>query len=61
MQNDDELNKLLGHVIFSQGGVLPNVRPTPRYEKGWLMEFRRVVQIQAELLPKRTHKKEAEE
>jgi len=25
IRNDEELNKLLGHVVISQGGVLPNI------------------------------------
>ena len=25
VRNDEELNKLLGHVVISQGGVLPNI------------------------------------
>ena len=25
IRNDDELNKLLGHVTISQGGVIPNI------------------------------------
>ncbi|KAL8276100.1 hypothetical protein RQP46_011482 [Phenoliferia psychrophenolica] len=25
IRNDEELNKLLGHVVVSQGGVLPNI------------------------------------
>jgi histone H2A len=27
IRNDEELNKLLGHVIISQGGVLPSIQP----------------------------------
>jgi histone H2A len=25
IRNDEELNKLLGHVTIAQGGVLPNI------------------------------------
>jgi histone H2A len=25
VRNDEELNKLLGNVVISQGGVLPNI------------------------------------
>ena len=25
IRNDEELNRLLGHVVISQGGVLPNI------------------------------------
>jgi histone H2A len=27
IRNDEELNKLLGHVVISQGGVLPSIQP----------------------------------
>jgi len=27
IRNDEELNKLLGHVIISQGGVVPHINP----------------------------------
>ena len=27
IKNDEELNKLLGHVIISQGGVVPFIQP----------------------------------
>ncbi|KAF9005916.1 histone 2A [Cyathus striatus] len=27
IRNDEELNKLLGHVIISQGGVVPHILP----------------------------------
>ncbi|CED84509.1 histone h2a [Phaffia rhodozyma] len=27
IRNDEELNKLLGHVTISQGGVLPSIQP----------------------------------
>merc|ERR1711939_537891 len=27
IRNDEELNKLLGHVVISQGGVLPQIQP----------------------------------
>lgn len=27
IRNDEELNKLLGHVTIAQGGVLPNIHP----------------------------------
>ncbi|GJJ15023.1 hypothetical protein Clacol_009296 [Clathrus columnatus] len=27
IRNDEELNKLLGHVVISQGGVVPNIPP----------------------------------
>ncbi|KIJ36986.1 hypothetical protein M422DRAFT_782015 [Sphaerobolus stellatus SS14] len=27
IRNDEELNKLLGHVVISQGGVVPHIQP----------------------------------
>ena len=53
IRNDEELNKLLGHVVISQGGVLPNVRPPlprppPHSHTGLEITTR---QIHAELLP----------
>ncbi|TDL22757.1 histone-fold-containing protein [Rickenella mellea] len=27
IRNDEELNKLLGHVVISQGGVVPHINP----------------------------------
>ncbi|KAF8069160.1 histone 2A [Lyophyllum atratum] len=27
IRNDEELNKLLGHVVISQGGVVPHIAP----------------------------------
>ncbi|BCS05169.1 histone H2A [Aspergillus awamori] len=40
IRNDEELNKLLGHVTIAQGGVLPNIhqnllpKKTPKSGKG---------------------------
>ncbi|KAJ5348169.1 Histone H2A [Penicillium brevicompactum] len=40
IRNDEELNKLLGHVTIAQGGVLPNIhqnllpKKTPKAGKG---------------------------
>ncbi|CAO3593063.1 unnamed protein product [Absidia cylindrospora] len=36
IRNDEELNKLLGHVTIAQGGVLPNIHATllPTKKKG---------------------------
>ncbi|KAI3659009.1 hypothetical protein MP638_006873, partial [Amoeboaphelidium occidentale] len=36
IRNDEELNKLLGHVTIAQGGVLPNIHATllPKKSKG---------------------------
>ena len=30
IRNDEELNKLLGHVTIAQGGVLPNIHQSKR-------------------------------
>ena len=30
IRNDEELNKLLGHVVISQGGVVPFINPEVR-------------------------------
>jgi histone H2A len=30
IRNDEELNKLLGHVVISQGGVVPFIQPEVR-------------------------------
>lgn len=45
IRNDEELNKLLGHVTIAQGGVLPNIhsvllpKKTAKDEKGQSQEF----------------------
>jgi histone H2A len=31
IRNDEELNKLLGHVTIAQGGVLPNIHASMYY------------------------------
>ena len=31
IRNDEELNKLLGHVTIAQGGVLPNIHQSTFY------------------------------
>ena len=31
IRNDEELNKLLGHVTIAQGGVLPNIHQSEFY------------------------------
>ena len=45
IRNDEELNKLLGHVTIAQGGVLPNIHqsmffPLPRFTASILTIFR---------------------
>ena len=32
IRNDEELNKLLGHVTIAQGGVLPNIHQSESFE-----------------------------
>jgi len=34
IRNDEELNKLLGHVTIAQGGVLPNIHGSLLPKKG---------------------------
>ena len=33
IRNDEELNKLLGHVTIAQGGVLPNIHTSESHQK----------------------------
>lgn len=33
IRNDEELNKLLGHVTIAQGGVLPNIHQSKSHSK----------------------------
>ena len=39
IRNDEELNKLLGHVTIAQGGVLPNIHASellvPKLDASW--------------------------
>ena len=37
IRNDEELNKLLGHVTIAQGGVLPNIHQS-KYQPALLLE-----------------------
>lgn len=54
IRNDEELNKLLGHVTIAQGGVLPNIHQSKltRYPD---IEFYDS-NIELDLLPKKTPK-----
>ena len=36
IRNDEELNKLLGHVTIAQGGVLPNIHQSKPFPQSWL-------------------------
>ena len=53
IRNDEELNKLLGHVTIAQGGVLPNIHQSkssnPLQSKSLTNSF-------SDLLPKKTTK-----
>lgn len=51
IRNDEELNKLLGHVTIAQGGVLPNIHQSTSSSPGSLdMHAYKVL----DLLPKKT-------
>jgi len=39
IRNDEELNKLLGHVTIAQGGVLPNIHQSKFLDIGALKAF----------------------
>jgi histone H2A len=53
IRNDEELNKLLGHVTIAQGGVLPNIHQSTStcicFRVSLLTSF-------SDLLPKKTGK-----
>lgn len=51
IRNDEELNKLLGHVTIAQGGVLPNIHQSRSSSPGLLgmLAYNAV-----DLLPKKT-------
>lgn len=57
IRNDEELNKLLGHVTIAQGGVLPNIHqssshPTPIHP----FTKHHTDSLSTDLLPKKTTK-----
>jgi len=52
IRNDEELNKLLGHVTIAQGGVLPNIHQSMRF----LTLFAVIANSSTDLLPKKTAK-----
>ena len=54
IRNDEELNKLLGHVTIAQGGVLPNIHQS----KSDVRQFEVVSRLTSisDLLPKKTAK-----
>lgn len=54
IRNDEELNKLLGHVTIAQGGVLPNIHQSRSIPSlTYLMKL--IVRL-LDLLPKKTTK-----
>jgi len=52
IRNDEELNKLLGHVTIAQGGVLPNIHQSTCS----LLLSTIVTNSTADLLPKKSTK-----
>jgi len=52
IRNDEELNKLLGHVTIAQGGVLPNIHQSTCF----LLLSTIVTNSTADLLPKKSTK-----
>jgi histone H2A len=53
IRNDEELNKLLGHVTIAQGGVLPNIHQS-EFPKD--LACRLLANHNPDLLPKKTIK-----
>lgn len=54
IRNDEELNKLLGHVTIAQGGVLPNIHQSE--SSNLLQSFKPLTNSFSDLLPKKTTK-----
>lgn len=54
IRNDEELNKLLGHVTIAQGGVLPNIHQSKLISNHKLMNC--ILIRFPDLLPKKTPK-----
>jgi histone H2A len=52
IRNDEELNKLLGHVTIAQGGVLPNIHQSKILRHQKLVFY----SLSLDLLPKKTPK-----
>jgi histone H2A len=52
IRNDEELNKLLGHVTIAQGGVLPNIHQS----KLSVIPIQSIANQFPDLLPKKTAK-----
>lgn len=60
IRNDEELNKLLGHVTIAQGGVLPNIHQSMFSEFSSLpssvLKLFQMLTFTLDLLPKKTGK-----
>jgi histone H2A len=54
IRNDEELNKLLGHVTIAQGGVLPNIHQSKYASHSFSGLF--LTSVTADLLPPKTKK-----
>ena len=55
IRNDEELNKLLGHVTIAQGGVLPNIHQS-KLPPVYVYRFSMLTCALLDLLPKKTTK-----
>jgi histone H2A len=55
IRNDEELNKLLGHVTIAQGGVLPNIHQS-EYQTAFIVIKSSLTFCLPDLLPKKTTK-----
>ncbi|KAK6608188.1 Histone H2A [Botrytis cinerea] len=53
IRNDEELNKLLGHVTIAQGGVLPNIHQSKFLQSQYYISLSNMI---LDLLPKKTAK-----
>jgi len=56
IRNDEELNKLLGHVTIAQGGVLPNIHQSESAVMSMLCRASLLTYFSPDLLPKKTTK-----
>lgn len=57
IRNDEELNKLLGHVTIAQGGVLPNIHQSKFIRKKYFKDNSLfLTSIFLDLIPKKTPK-----
>ena len=56
IRNDEELNKLLGHVTIAQGGVLPNIHQSEFWVLSERVRISTLTCLLTDLLPKKTTK-----